>query len=144
MEKTLEAIITFVIGLIAVLIQRQQAETNRRQYRLALFKQRVAVFNAVVEFIKNVTADGNVELPSLFKLSAESANYPFLFGKDVQEYMDELQKKGLAVRSLNLKLKAGTAKDNDVTNETELLIWFSNQFKGAESVFLKYINFREP
>jgi hypothetical protein len=50
---------TVVIGVIAVLIQRQQAATNRLQYRLALFERRMKVFNTTLDFLAGVVEHGS-------------------------------------------------------------------------------------
>jgi hypothetical protein len=158
-EAILQGIATVVLTGIAVTIQRQQAktsrlqadiakrqaETNRLQYRLALFEKRMAVFNAVVEMINMIAVDAeSFNVNSVIKFGGTTAQHPFLFGQEVEDYINALQKKALDLKWINLALRADVGKTDDAAKQEELLKWFRDQIKGAESVFLKYLNFQEP
>lgn len=139
-------IATVVIGVIATKIQRQQAATNRLQYRLALFERRMKVFDATVEFIALVLREARIDtLEPLFNLLRDTRERRMLFGSEIGEYIDELYEKG---GQLHVIYMAGGAariiRPEDIPEETEIQRWFSGQTAIAQEKFLKYIDFREP
>jgi hypothetical protein len=130
---------TVVIGVIAVLIQRQQAATNRLQYRLALFERRMKVFNTTLDFLAGVVEHGAVSLDQTTSLLRGTREHDLLFGPEIDQYIEgELYKKGV---ELEMQIALGAQGQ---ARRAELLQWFSGQFKVAEEKFLKYIDFREP
>ena len=73
-------IATVLIGAIAIQIQRQQAATNRLQYRLALFERRMKVFDAKLEFIELVLRKARIETPEpLNNLTRDTREQGLLF-----------------------------------------------------------------
>jgi hypothetical protein len=114
--------------------------TNRRQYRLALFDRRMKVFNSVMELTAAVLRDGRADLDRLFEFIREARDHEFLFGPEIKAYIDELYRSGV---ELHARRAAGVGRD-EIERETELLEWFSGQSAEARQKFLKYIDFREP
>src|SRR3954465_4652045 len=92
--------LTLLIAVIAVLIQRQQAETNRRQYRLALFEKRMKVYNETVEYVRDVVRDPDkLGVSRLLTFAYDTHQHEFLFGQDIKDFLDELFKKGNELRA---------------------------------------------
>ncbi len=137
---------TVVIAAIAIQIQRQQAETNRRQYRLALFERRMKVFDATLEFIGIVIREARIEtVEPLFTLIQKTREHRMLFGSEIAEYIDELYAKGNRLHLIwSTSEPNHVIKQEYIAEETELLLWFTRQASGARDKFLKYIDFREP
>jgi len=132
-------IATVVIGWIAIKIQRQQAATNRLQYRLALFERRMRVFDATMDLLAEVVQKSRVDLNRLQILLMDTREHELLFGPEIHLYIEEeIYKKGVALEEQIALGAQGNAK------RAELLQWFRGQFKVAEQKFLKYIDFREP
>jgi hypothetical protein len=147
------AIATVVIGILAVKIQRvavqaqalaveiqrQQATTNHRQFRLALFEKRMKVFNSTMELIGLVLRDPNIDLRRLFQFLSETCEVDLLFGPEVKEYINDVYRKGL-----ELHTRYAVGGREDIEKATAVLEWFNGQSAEATKRFLKYLDFREP
>jgi len=137
---------TVVIGVIATKIQRQQAATNRLQYRLALFERRIKTFDATLEFIGLVLREARINtLEPLSDLIRGTREHRMLFSSEIGEYIDELYKKGVRLHTIDVAGGAeGIIRPQDVQEEAEINRWFGGQTAVAQEKFLKYIDFREP
>jgi len=135
------AIAAAVISRISIQIQRRQADTNRLQYRLALFDKRMKVFNSTMDLIAVILREARIEQKRVFQFLHETQEGDLLFGPEIREYLDELYNKA---SELHLKEVGGRqGEQEDIQKETELLKWFSGQGAVATKKFLKYIDFRE-
>jgi hypothetical protein len=134
-----QALLTLVIAGIALLIQRQQALTNRLQRRFALFERRMKVFDATTILIGEVIRNGNVTLEQLFTFLRGTRENELLFGSEIKAYLEELYKKGNKLRALDTVNRPEDAKER-----LELLNWLSTQRPVIVQKFLPYMDFREP
>jgi hypothetical protein len=132
-------IATVAIGVLAYKIQRQQAITNRLQYRLALFEKRMKVFDAAMEVIAVVLKDARIELDRLFQFLREAREHELLFGPEIKEHLDLIYKKGVALNTINF-----VNRPEEAGQREEVLQWFTGQSAETTNKFLKYIDFREP
>ena len=132
-------IATVVVAVIASRIQRQQAETNRRQYRLALFEKRMKVFEATQTLIATIIRDATIDLNQLFQFLRETRDASFLFGPEIVEYMDDLYRRGTELRAREL-----VNRQEDIERRTELPDNFARESARAAERFMKYVDFREP
>src|SRR5271167_387699 len=138
-------IATVRIGVIATKIQRQQTETSRLQYRLALLERRMKVFDATLALIALVIRDGLVNtMEPLYQLERDTGEHRLLFGAEIGEYIDELWKKGLGLYTIWAAGLQDIIRQEDVPKMTEIQLWFGGQTAVAQEKFLKYIDFREP
>jgi len=147
------AFATVVLGVVTVRIQRsqaqiaerqaetarEQAETNRLQYRLAIFDKRMGVFNATMGLLGAVVGKAKVELDQLFTFIRETRDDVFLFGPEIDQYIDEIYKKGVELNTADF-----VGRQEDIARRTELLKWFVEQTREAKAKFLKYLDFQEP
>jgi hypothetical protein len=97
----------------------------------------MAVYNAVGKLISLIIRDANVELRDVFEFEAETRNSLFLFGRDVLDYVEEVRKKAINIHTMN---RQGHPQPED---ETELLLWFTNQLVGASLKFARYMSFEK-
>ncbi|HWY69557.1 MAG TPA: hypothetical protein VNX88_12885 [Terriglobales bacterium] len=134
-----QALLTILIAVIALLIQRQQAETNRLQRRFAVFERRMRVFDATTILIGEVFRDGAVNLEQLFAFLRGIRESELLFGAEIKAYLDEIYKKGNKLRALQAVNLAANAEQI-----TELLDWLCTQRPVVVQKFLPYMDFREP
>lgn len=134
------------IGIVTSRIQRQQAKTQRQQYRFGLIDRRMQVFDATAEFIALILREAKVETyEPLFKLLRETREHHLLFGTEIGAYIDELYGKGVRLHSI--WMAAGpqhVIRCEDIEEETQINQWFSGQVDAARVKFLKYLDFREP
>ncbi|MCI0351103.1 MAG: hypothetical protein L0Z53_16885, partial [Acidobacteriales bacterium] len=142
------ALLTPAIAIVAVYIAYQQAATNRRQHRLALFDRRMNVLNSTMKLIASIMQDAHAELDQLFQFIRDTRDHEFLFGPEVGEHINQIYRKGVELRAKNEVLKAGMRAGEErqaaIERETELLDWFAEQMAVTRKTFLKYLDFREP
>ena len=130
------SVFTLVLSGILTYVAYQQYVINQRQYRLALFEKRMAVFNSTMEMIASVVKSANPTLPECFQFIQDTRNHEFLFGPDVGEFINEVYKKATALRAHIMT--AGAAQ------QTPIMQWFVDQMGEARKMFLPYLDFRMP
>jgi hypothetical protein len=135
--RVLSALLTPLIAVVATYIAWEQHQTNRRQYRLALFEKRMAVFNSIMNLIVAVLQGASVELNQLFTFIRETRDHELLFGPEIGEFINEVYRNGV---ELHTRDDVGGQE----ARRTELLTWFSGQSTEARAKFLKYLDFRQP
>ena len=141
--RVLSGLLTPAIAAIAAYIAyqqwktaHQQAETNKRQARLALFDKRMVVFNNTTKLIADVFREGQVTQKRLIIFVSETREHQFLFGPDIAQYLEELWRKG---NDLAKRILVGQPE-----GQLELMQWFQDQLKEAPEKFAKYMRFPEP
>ena len=127
---------TPLIAIIATYIAIAQFAINRRQYRLALFEQRMAIFNPTAKFIAAIVQTANVTLDECMQFIRETKDHEFLFGKEVGDFITEVYKQAAALETAKVT--------HNLARETEILTWFSGQIAHARKVFGRYLDFRKP
>jgi hypothetical protein len=90
-------VLTFVVGISIVFfglatlaiqrrqisIQRQQAETSERGFRLTLLERRLAVFNCMVDFLAGVhKGETGPQIDKAFEMLQKTREHYFLFGPE--------------------------------------------------------------
>ena len=134
----LAALLTPTIAAVAVLIAYEQFVINRRQYRLALFEKRYAIFNATAKFIAVILQEANISVRQCIQLLQDTRDSEFLFGKDVTEFIDEVYKKAVALHA-HMAMGADHAQQGHDINE-----WFAGKIAEARTIFGRYLDFRKP
>jgi hypothetical protein len=98
-----QGLLTIIIGMIVAYIAWQQYKANVLNLRLARYDRRFKVYDAVKQFLSAVMRDARVSPEDLQKLGSALAESDFLFGREVQEYIDEVYRRGFQFRSANEK-----------------------------------------
>ena len=152
--STLQASLTPVIGAAAIAltyatykIQKRQAETQKQlaetaalQLRLALFEKRMKVFDSTMDLIAAIVREAKVELPRLFDFLGKTRENEFLFGSEINEFNNRVNKQGVELHYQPLV----AVGERDFNKEKELMAWFVDQMTEGKRVFLPYIDFRQP
>lgn len=138
MGKALSGFLTLLVAATVAYIAFQQYSINRRQYRLALFEKRMAVFNTTVTFIASVLQTTRPSLNDCIQFIRETRDHEFLFGADVRDFIDSVFKKATKLEMYN-QMGAQNASER-----AETLNWFDGKIKGAREIFLKYLDFTDP
>jgi hypothetical protein len=116
-------------------INERLATVSSRQYRLALFDRRLAIYNAV--FARLVEIINGVNQPLLFqanvKFIRETRDHEFLFRPEVGQFIDSIWKR--ANELMTLQTVSGAP-----ARQAEIIEWFDVQRAEARKVFFKYIN----
>ena|SRR6266446_10572253 len=89
---------TPIIGIIATYIACAQYAINRRQYCLALFEKRLAVFNRVMSMMTSVLEMTEPKLAENIRFIRDTRDHELLFGKEIGALINEIYKKANALR----------------------------------------------
>jgi len=134
----LAAAITVVGAILAILQYRLAA----LKWRLELYDKRYPVYLATMDYIAAVVRDAKIPLDRSFQFLRESRDKEFLFGSEVQEYLKELYKKGIELRSCQQtyeSLPVGAERSAHVEKEAAILEWFATQFEECKTLLLPYL-----
>lgn len=129
--KVLSAALSPIVAIGAAVIAIQQNRTRKRQVRLGLFDKRYEVFVATMKLLSAAVSNANVTLDDLFAFLAATRTSAFLFGKDVQQYIDEVYDRCV---DLHHKMETGVAR-----RDNELMRWFIGQSDTAKEKFGRYL-----
>ena len=127
---------TPIIAVLATYIALEQYRINRRQYRLALFEKRMAVFNATVTMIANILQTSQVTIPECGKFLRDTRDHEFLFGPEIGEFITEIYNRAVGLQTY--------IAVNNGPQQVEVLQWFPGQIGRARTLFRTYIDFRKP
>ena len=134
----LAALLTPTIAAVAVLIAYEQFVINRRQYRLALFEKRYAIFNATAKFIALILQQANVSVQECIQFLQDTRDDQFLFGQEVADFIKEVYEHATALHA-HMAMGAAHAQQAQDVNE-----WFAGKIDEARKIFGKYLDFRKP
>jgi hypothetical protein len=152
METTLD-VLTVVIAISVAIVAWQNYRIGRSNFyiakdklRLDLFDRRLKVFEACQKLFSFVLREGRPTSAELTNFLERTANSEFLFGKDIRNYIEEVQVKGLKIIQLNRRLDSERLEVGDIRTKlayelSDLEEWFINQFKESREIFRKYLHF---
>jgi hypothetical protein len=96
-----------------------------------------------MQYLSFIARGRNITNEELIKFLRNSKDKEFLFGKDVQQFLDELYKKGVdflryknILNDHNLPMER---REKLVDEEAALFEWFLKQFDESRSIFKKYL-----
>lgn len=135
--KVLTALLPLVIAGVVAYIAWAQYQINRRQYRLALFEKRMAIYSAVTARCAEVVQTAASDLPGNIKFLRETRDHEFLFGPEVGVFINDIWKRG------NNLTTYMALRPRQPDKETEIINWFNTQLSEARKYFAKYMNFTD-
>jgi uncharacterized ubiquitin-like protein YukD len=142
--QLLQGLLTPVIGGIAVYIAWQQWKGNQLKLRLDGYDRRLRVYQEVKELLGIVLRDADLSHKDLAKFASAFAEADFLFGADIPQYLDELYRHGLKLRTAHDKYNSTRETPNfdpAIVDEIDQhLKWFTDQYVEAIKKFRKYLN----
>src|ERR1700737_1140111 len=136
-SRVVTAVLTLLIGAIALYIAYQQSVTNKRQLRLALYDRRMVIFNSTTNLMRAVVSQVDVTLIEMFNFAYETRECEFLFGPEIVNYLKEVLAKAAKLRVEVVTREQNPAKIN------ELVTWFVAELDEARKKFGKYMSFPE-
>ncbi|MBP1859787.1 hypothetical protein [Rhizobium herbae] len=89
---------TVLLATVAVCIASMQWFVARQKFVLDLFDRRFKAYNDVIEAVRPIMAAGKVENNQLFELQLAINNSKFLFGSDVNDYLQEIRKTAIKLQ----------------------------------------------
>jgi hypothetical protein len=142
------SLLTPIIAILAVWIAYQQMKSNRDKIRLELFESRMKIFSILRESLGKIITDGspqNIEFKEFYFAVEQSR---FLLNKDLQFYIDEIEKKVRKMRSQDILLygingngglPVGEQRNKICDENTELLKWLVDQIEPLQTKFSDFM-----
>jgi hypothetical protein len=105
----LQALATPAIALLAIIIGVMQWRTAHQRAVLDLFDRRMQVCDEIYAAIGEIMREGNVTASAIISFDKAVFRIPFLFGADVNLFLQKTRKQMIALRYAEVKTKS----DND-------------------------------
>jgi hypothetical protein len=140
--QVLSALLTPLLGVIATAVLVYQYLLQRLRWRLDLWEKRYPVYLATVDYIAFAVQNVRMPIDEVLKFKRESMGKDFLFGTDVQTYLEQLYQKGLELEKFALSLigvPEGDRRNRIVDQQLDLVKWFQRQFEVSKDLFGEYL-----
>lgn len=135
-------------------IAKQQARTAAAQREIAqaklqldLFDRRYAMFEEVWEFLSRATSANVAEPPETWpELTNSIPKSRFLFGPEVESYMQLIHRKRLELDALHAQIRAQgcvVMSQEQSAQLTDLQLWFFDEASQCSKRFARYLDFGE-
>ncbi|WP_166246566.1 hypothetical protein [Paenibacillus turpanensis] len=121
-------IVTTIIAIIGAFIAYQQHKVNKHKLRLDLYERRLNVYRSVMVFLTTVLQNAEVTPDNITNYFISTSEACFLFDKEVKVAIDKIYDNALKFRK---------------TEDSELLLWFTDQYTNVNQVFSKYLSFKD-
>jgi hypothetical protein len=145
--QILQALLTPVIGAIAVYIAWQQWQGNKLKLALERYDRRLHIYQNVVAVLLLVQRDFKPQITELQKFRADTSEADFLFEPEIASYLDEILKRGISLWSASNQYRdftqappPGYDHQKIVATMHEQEVWFTDQFGVAKQKFKKYLD----
>lgn len=136
--------LTLLVGLGVALIAYQQFKLGREKLKLDLFEMRFSVFAATRKALSDVLADAKFSTRQLFEYRGGIAEATFLFGSDINTYLDEIDHKLVRMIYTSGQIAVRPIVPNYqqlVEEDAELLEWLTDQLPELKTRFSPYMKF---
>jgi hypothetical protein len=107
---------------------------------LEVFARRVPIYRATIQFIRMVLRGTRIDLQEIFKFAADTDEALFLFDDHLATYLVDLYRKAVRLRSVFIMIEPIDRRTPElIQEESELMLWFSEQFEVTRSRFAPYL-----
>lgn len=133
---------TLIIGCGVVFIAWQQWKLAQNKLRLDLFDRRYKVYDSTRKFLAVITSEAKFDNSHLFEFYAGTSDAGFLFGSDVVDYLAQIRKKALKMRTHQKTyehMPVGEDRSRNVEAESKELLWISDQLTAMAKIFTPYL-----
>ena len=144
------ALVTLTIGIAGALIAVRQYYTARAKLKLDLFDKRYTIFmytwthlSYIVERGAEIKANDSERFKTFKNFRNNVPQAEFLFGPKIGQYLECIHTQQMALWEIVLKLDTGTATQEDIERETELMLWFVDAAKTSKEKFKPYLSFEK-
>jgi hypothetical protein len=138
------SIATLFLSFAIVVIAWQQWRIADNKLRLDLFDRRYKVYDATRKFLAVIMREATFADSQLFEFYAGTSDAEFLFGADVVDYLGQIRKRALHMRTaqqLFEPLPVGDERSRHVLAAHDDLSWLSDQITAMTEVFTPYLGF---
>jgi len=136
--------VTALLVAIVTWIGVQQHKLAKEKFKLDMFEKRFAVYKGVQEFLTIILQNAKFDLNQLFEFRRKTQDSTFLFGKDIPQYIDVIDKKALKMRSVAEQygpLPVGPQRSELCEEESRLLMELLDELPRLKEVFAPYLRF---
>jgi hypothetical protein len=142
--SSLPVFATFFLSVAVVLIAWLQWRVARNKLRLDLFDRRYKVYEATRKFLGLILRNGAFTDLELTEFELATSDAKFLFGDDVVQWLEEIRKRALHLRTTQ-KLLSRPRDDHEVAKRAQAehddLLWLTDEIATMKSVFTRYLGF---
>lgn len=124
----------------------RHAKEKQRGISLAVYDRRLPIYKATIEFIRYVVQDLRPEYPRIIKFGHDTEEALFLFDEEIAQYLDELSKRAVRLRSVVKMRQAPAVMDNRYgdsesldSEQTTLSAWFTDQYHETRRRFAPFL-----
>jgi len=138
------SIATLFLSVAVVVIAWQQWRVADNKLRLDLFDRRYKVYDATRKFLAVIMREATFADSQLFEFYAGTSDAEFLFGADVVDYLGQIRKRAVHMRTaqqLFEPLPVGDERSRHVQAAHDDLSWLSDQITAMTKVFTPYLGF---
>jgi hypothetical protein len=135
---------TLILGVAVAIIAWQQWRVADTKLRLDLFDRRYKIYDAAKTFLAVIIRNATFTDSQLFEFNAGTLDAEFLFKADVVEYLNQIRKRALHMRTaqqLFEPLPVGDERSRHVQAAHDDLSWLSDQITAMTKAFTPYLGF---
>lgn len=140
------ALLTPVIAITTTYIAIAQWRIERAKFRFERYERRLTIYNDLRNLLGLIQQKADISIEELWTLRRHRSESDFLFGKEIQKYLDEIHDKGVTLRSANSQyrdLTQSTPPGYDhkkiVDQMHQSLSWLAAQPEVAHRLFRPYL-----
>lgn len=143
----MQLIVTLIIGTIAGLLTLRQYQLAKAKLKLDLFQKRFDIFHKIWIVLSETAIVGT--RPEHHGLGTPFNNYApeafFIFGKDIEAYMEELSTRWKELRGLEERDDITSPERNEHIERMRVLTdyFFEQVSHGAKARFAPYLSFEK-
>jgi len=122
----------------------QQHRLAKNKFKLDMFEKQFAVYKGVQEFLTSILQDGKFSFDKFFEFRRKTQDSTFLFGKEIHQYIEDIDKKSLelsSVAEMYKPLPVGQERSELCRKETLLLGELIDELPKLTEVFAPYLRF---
>lgn len=140
------ALLTPLIGLIAIYIAYQQWKTNRanqetnaKRLKLELYNKRFAIYGAARTFLRGIAVNRSISDEMLVKYWAGINPARFLLDEELANYLEEIEKKAVDLQTIQIESQEPGGPSVRARERGELKKWFYKQIYILNENFHPYL-----
>jgi hypothetical protein len=139
------SIATLFLSVAVIVIAALQWRVADNKLRLDLFDRRYKVYDATRNFVASILREATFTNSQLADFNIGTSDAKFLFEPDVAEYLAEIRKQALHLRTTQTLLKKTQISDEELAKlaqaENDKISWLGDQIIAMTKVFLPYLGF---
>lgn len=118
----------------------------RQKITPEIYSLRIPIYNAYRDFVTKIIREAKIDIHDLFDFANKTHEALFLYDERIADYLSLIFKKGNRLQYLNKVIENPRLVEKDrwnsiVEEETDLIVWFYDDFEKARKLFKQYLNF---